>query len=478
MNAEDIFDRLKIYILIQGLNFMRVFILSLLFLAFALPVHSWAFIDSAADKERQGAPFLIENIMQGKPIRVCLDFNETELDRANRKLKKTPLEGKKRDEYYRIASNEIKKLFASHIQNISSLIENSGRKEEFSDILPYLKSPKIVFVNVPYGSSANPVRCEVYPYDNSDLDLRVMLEVNEELRAYIDRGAAGSSERHYIRIYFHPDYINDNWDLVYHEKYGKIPGFDESASAKKILFSYVMTHELGHVLGLADIYEGGNNVDETYTMDPVIPFYNIKALMNNNSEHLTCDDAEGLMNLIDFYSADSLRKTRGWSSICFKNVVYVKSIPGKVNSEEYQAQIAYAASGYNGPVPTYIKRVVAEQKARVEKYQADTAAQAAAEQAAEAKAKADFQKEEAAKRAEIKRLIETSPVCPVCGESTAVGEPSIIRIAPPRKKITQGSKVWYEYPYGKKCEAFLHRGCRDKYKATGQKYPWNEWCKK
>ena len=94
--------------------------------------------------------------------------------------------------------------------------------------------------------------------------------------------------------------------------------------AEPARFSGTLLHEIGHYFGLGDQYENRRHLSssETYSSD-----VNLQegAVMNNSQEtngHITCDDADGFINLLDFRLAQlndnqfSARANEGWKSLC------------------------------------------------------------------------------------------------------------------------------------------------------------------
>lgn len=455
-------------------------ILLILFLSvFALPAAAWVFLEDVANPKEDSSPYLIYNIMQGKPVRICVDFIETYYDASARKIKKSYMPSdRKRDDYYSRVAHITNGVYSDWINNVKTNIEKSGRTNEFQDIMRYLNSPKITYVN--YGSSSK--NCDAFPEDNSAFDLRLMAETNEEAKSFIavkdgHAAYAGGSVRKHIMIFFHPDYIDENWINIYAQKHDDFMDYDVQTKAYNILFKPTLLHEFGHVLGLGDQYLGGEEIgDATYTLDALVPLSMIKSIMQKldrgGKYSLTCDDAEGIINLIDFYSKDasSKRRTRGWASLCRSDVVYVESLPNKVSQGEYQAQLAYAANGYTGEVPSHIKRIKAQMLAKAERGKA-AAAQAAEE---EARAKAEVVKAAVQKEIDYNKRLEAVGYCPICHKHLA--NELVKRVSAPRRQVTvNGKVVRYEYPYGK-CSVDIHSKCWEEYKNSGLAVPWKAWC--
>lgn len=458
---------------------MKKILFILLLSAFVLPLNAWVFFKGVANPREEASPYLIYNTMQDKPIRICIDFIETSYDSSSRKLKKSYMpSGRKRDSYYRQVADIMNRVYAEWINNVKLNIEKSGRANEFKDLMSYLSSPQITYVN--YGSSAK--NCDEFPEDNTSFDLRLMAETNDEAKSFIavrngHAAYAGGSVRKHIMIFFHPDYIDENWINIYAQKHNDFTDYDVQTNAYNILFKPTLLHEFGHVLGLGDQYLGHEeNGDPIYTLSGITSLAGIKSAMQRierGEKHLvTCDDAEGIINLIDFYSKDasSNRRTVGWASLCRRDVIYMEALPSKVSREEHQAQLNYAANGYEGEIPSHIKRIKAQRQAKIEQEKAD----AAKAEAEEARAKAEAVKAAVQREMDYNKRLESVGYCPICHKHLA--NDSLKRISTPRRKITaNGQFVKYEYPYGK-CTVDVHSRCWEKYKSSGLAVPWKTWC--
>ena len=105
-----------------------------------------------------------------------------------------------------------------------------------------------------------------------------------------------------------------------------------------------LIHEIGHYYGLADQYRvdgvNSDNVNKEYsTGNDRIRNYS-SVMSAGNYTHLTCDDVDGFINLIDFTLAKqnegkfSKRSQNGWASFCngkkgYKNTYYKMAKPVK-----------------------------------------------------------------------------------------------------------------------------------------------------
>lgn len=447
---------------------MKKYLFLLLFFLFGIPVCAWIFIPSVANPKENEVPALIYNIMQDKPIRICIDFIETSSKNKDggNKYSKKYIEPSdiRRNKYYDIMTSVIDASFGKYTDNAKKYIERSGRQEEFADVYKQLHTPKTVYINKGAGAK----HCDSYPYDNSAVDLRIVAETNNELIRYqTGRAHAFSGSRSYIELFFHPDWI-DNSSFSANKV---LVNYANEQKYKTILLEPTLRHEIGHTLGLDDQYVGRSidDEDKIHTLANILYLPSIPSVMgerdkNNNIRELTCDDAEGIINLLDFYSKEdkTYRKNNGWASLCHKDIIYIEAVPAKVSGTEYLEQLAYAKSNYQTALPAAAQRIKNERKA-----------------AADAKEKAEEQERQQHEvRAKIDELkyrhkLDSLGRCAICNEY--IDNNSII-LHSPKKSIKQNGKtIRVEYPYGK-CEIKVHKKCWEDFKAQGNKAPWQKWC--
>lgn len=93
------------------------------------------------------------------------------------------------------------------------------------------------------------------------------------------------------------------------------------------LFSSVTLHEFGHYFGLADqSLHYLSDIDPEHSSDRNVKDGSIMLSLDEIKDpHLTCDDADGFINLLDLYLARqngnkfSARSQKGWKSLCKGN---------------------------------------------------------------------------------------------------------------------------------------------------------------
>ena len=219
-----------------------------------------------AQSSQKGERYLLPQILRGEPVRIFADVAKTE--------QKSP------QEYQALLSQLYNEWFLS----VAEIIENAGREEEFSDVLPLLKkgvktqfvgkedSPDIIITILPYYKAAN--KC------NGSAGCYLM-------RAY--------SEDHMPHIVLPEENLLEN---IY-------------ALGKKS-FKRVGLHEIGHSLGLSDQYAQARN---QLSHGRYASTHIYTGLMNRGLR-ISCDEADGLVNLIDIVRGSSRGGAEGWKSLC------------------------------------------------------------------------------------------------------------------------------------------------------------------
>lgn len=188
---------------------------------------------------------------------------------------------------------ENEQIFTDNIrkwpQEVARLIEQSSRQEEFRDVLPVLQHP-LQIKRAPRGVSPH-----------------ITLKLRES--PHSSRGEFIADERSI--------YVSPSTD-----------------------FEYTSLHEIGHYFGLADQYpahRGNAHAEYSSNADTA------EDSLMNTGKQITCDDADGLINLIDLrqYQRNKVFSNRanvGWKSLCPNSAnIYKKA---KTINRRYDIRIA------------------------------------------------------------------------------------------------------------------------------------------
>lgn len=221
--------------------------------------------------ETPGERYLLRQVLAGQPVRILLEPGE---------------ESKETLSKYR---QKIQEAYNNWFLNTAKHIRNSKREHEFADILPALER-------------GIPVE---------------FVEAGEDISfEFVDRREIAS----WCTEWSSACYVFDGPKIYV----PKNPRGQKSvkglfgASSGKLMFANLV-HEIGHSLGFSDQYVlardrnthriyRGQNTDNT--------------IMNSQNLSLTCDDADGIVNLIDITNRTFRGGKKGWRSLCKKSTAY------------------------------------------------------------------------------------------------------------------------------------------------------------
>lgn len=262
---------------------MKKLILFLLF-SFVLPLASASQWGALYDYEgedassKAGENYLLRHFIEGKKIYIDLDVEEKDTKNIA-KYKKM-----------------IDQAFWDWISYPMDLIREQGREAEFADLNDvYGKGLSIEFGQPKQGKS----------------DLRIYV------RSTMDVMVRCRSTGCYI---FEGEYVSvpEIWLSRNHWLFRLVSGNLQNIKRTAV-------HEIGHALGLSDQYE----VARTENSHPLYSSTQVpeKTIMDR-AKKLTCDDADGIINLIDITRGTSRGGQRGWKSLCRNSQeYYVNGIP-------------------------------------------------------------------------------------------------------------------------------------------------------
>ncbi len=213
---------------------------------------------------------------------------------------------KREKELAKMISDALKRWFT----DTATTIRNAGRTQEFADILPLLdKAVKPIRIN-------NNLKDYIEDSDSKSIVLFYFI-TEEEMHKKCSKRSSGCSFINKV-IVVNP-YIKQK----------------SSNFTKDKVFIHIF-HEIGHLYGLADQYKRGTwDVDEEYSTTDRVDDKN-SVMAANYSSHLSCDDVDGFINLIDFTISKQKRRKfpgilkkgwsdrakNGWASFCNGNAGY------------------------------------------------------------------------------------------------------------------------------------------------------------
>ena len=410
-----------------------------------VPAAGWVLLN---DIQTTAKGQLLPKLVSGKPVRVCVDVLQEKESRQyrQRRWEDEVYTGEKQREYYELSQKIITQSLEEWFSTLDTQIRKQNRADEFVDILALIyRRGDLRFVN---RGTFKP--CDEYALEDIDLKVRATLY---SIRSH----ATGVGVRSSYTFYLQPD--ERGAGLRY-----RTQGGDQS---------YVISlHELGHVLGLGDMYVEGmdrgylsEHNSKVYTVGHFMKLPKISSIMNmsNGESALTCDDLDGLVNDMDVQLAaklkDSPRRTQGWLSLCqSRKMAYAYGVPFMVTDEQITAQQEFVRNKRQGASPLAAQvvqaaAVSAKEDRRVaqelidkdtlaiRQQQADSTANAAAV----VKSVADQLYEEKVQKLHEQ---EAKHICPVCDKQV----------------VNNGT--WYRLSKDSEEGIFLHKECRDKI-ATG-----------
>lgn len=279
---------------------VRLLLLFMLSSACAFAGAPFAFLPGAEYNKEDSPARLLRKIVAGEGVCVKID----------NRFEPGPMQP-----YLEMLSRGYNNWF-SHTKNV---IVKSGRQQEFADLMPILNRR---------------VEIKLAGRDCEEPDMIMYVLTKEGKNHYCGEGVLACMGVYSspMKLYFYP--------------YKKISAWRMGG------LNNLLTHELGHSLGLADQYAGGrDNASEQYYTPDIQ-----KTVMNGASlfTSLGCDDADAMVNLLDVAVLSNKRGgADGWRSFCRKrNYSYVNG--RAVVNGKYAVDIVGADEGI--PVSIFDKK--------------------------------------------------------------------------------------------------------------------------
>lgn len=230
----------------------------------------WGVISNYVNEDstdKTGERFLLRKILAGQTLSVGLQQNEYT------------------DKHYDKLSRLIALSYNNWFANAARHIEKAGREAEFADILPLLRRG---------------IHLQISDYGK---DLQVVFMPLKQIQLLCGRASAGCYSLNESIPHI---YLPSNTTLLNILSYGQ-------QNKKNII-----THEIGHSLGFSDQYFQARSINS----DEIYGSAEERPTVMQHSRDLTCDDADGIINLIDLTLGTRRGGNNGWKTLCPKSQEY------------------------------------------------------------------------------------------------------------------------------------------------------------
>lgn len=227
----------------------------------------WSFFEDF-DRPREGSAanfkpgdnYLISSVLAGEAVDLSVELEEK--DEKNRKK----------------AEDLLVRAYNEWFAKPAEIIHKAGRAEEFADVLPVLARG----INVTFNQKATP-------------DLTVYIVPFSQIISVCGGGSGACYDPEEKELWL----PKDNFFLY-------------ALSAGRFSTKVTGLHEIGHSLGLADQYQQARSDDSHPVYSSSEPGHGIM----NTGRSITCDEADGIVNLIDIVRGSSRGGEYGWRSLC------------------------------------------------------------------------------------------------------------------------------------------------------------------
>ena len=236
--------------------------------------------------------FILSRAADGQPVRVYLRFSNPEDFSKQAHYKK-----------------QIASVYRTWFKQTASFIGKSKRKTEFPRMLARLnRGIKVQFVASP-----------------QEADLLFLVEdwptVQKECLAAELKSTVGACVR-FTEGKLPTLHFPREEDFA-EEIAKQAPQGWTAQLSHKALWEHSLPHEIGHTLGLSDQYDQMVNMNS----HQIYRSTHLKNGMMRDMRAVSCDDADGIINLIDILKGTEISRKQGWHSLCEDSPdVYVDGI--------------------------------------------------------------------------------------------------------------------------------------------------------
>ncbi len=218
----------------------------------------------------KGERYLLAQILAGEPVRVYMDLK-------NENLKEQKI-------YREVVFSSYNRWFSE----TASKIRAAKREAEFADILPVLDTP----VQVEFTAELK------------QADIVFQVHPIKEIFLICGKSAIGCYER------------REGKKPIIHLPQKQV--WVQLLSVGSVSPERVGMHEMGHSLGLSDQYEQAGNSDTHRRYSSAQSGKGVMAARKK----FTCDEADGMINLIDITRGTERGGDTGWHSLCKQSKEY------------------------------------------------------------------------------------------------------------------------------------------------------------
>ncbi len=247
--------------------------------------------------------FLLGKIIRGETINYCIDGNITAygFDNLNNFVANFQNKGSVFDYWFLYTWQQVQK---------------AGREKEFADLKSLLTTPVKIQLQPCAASSAVTKEFGGLLDSGSGREGYTYAENTENIRFLFSDGSEN---------YQKPEGCQEAYAVFRHSTSQIPPSVITFMPKDKFyaLYHKMILHEIGHSFGLEDQYNKLENASKIYRTKPYSP-----SIMRSILGSFSCDDADGLINLIDRLNGYKRGGKEGWQGLCKDRIrIYVASKP-------------------------------------------------------------------------------------------------------------------------------------------------------